>query len=427
MDSSIPKASTFGGEDGSSMQMDRSLKRKSEEAASDSSRAPSSKGRQRAVGLANALSTNSDTGDSRHSRTSMDEDSAQGSGKDVDLEGSHHSPQPSTSSKNRSSEASRERKRTRSESGGNQRTEEEDADGEDEEDTMKDTENESSEEEDEDMESEEDKQEMESLEYVQQYVRSLEPDRTVELEVRLAHHKHLRNLRTTTKVEDNISMENRFEILKKERELNEFYAAQYSMKTKIEKNRITVDTNSYEQRFTWPKSYAEPETERRSKKNKKENKQGSTGEHLQNTSFPTAEDESVEDLRRHAAILEAHVNVLRDQNRELDDQCITLKDVAGGGYKEIEAAAKLYARTSPRRRTIIPYRWNDNFGTWEVAYHKSNELISVPDQDCTQYILRELISDGIPTDMKILGSKKEGMEEWRDQENDCLLYTSRCV
>ncbi|GBG74462.1 hypothetical protein CBR_g18872 [Chara braunii] len=180
------------------------------------------------------------------------EDSSQGTKKDVNMQGSHHSSQPTGPSENQTPDASRDRKRNRLEGSENQRTEEEEADGDAEDSAIQDSEDEGSKEEDEDMGDEEDEQgqSMDSLDYVQQYIRSLELDRIVELEVRLAHHKHLRNLKSATKVEDNISMEKRFEILKKEKELNEFYAVQYSMKTRTEKNIITVDTKSYEQRFT---------------------------------------------------------------------------------------------------------------------------------------------------------------------------------
>ncbi|GBG75887.1 hypothetical protein CBR_g21129 [Chara braunii] len=303
----------------------------------------------------------------------------------------------------------------------------------DEEDTEKDadedTEEVNSDEEDEDMREEEDEQgqDMNSWDYVQRYVRSLELDKTVEVEVRLAHHKHLRNLnlRAATKVEDTISLENRYEILRKERELNEFYAAQYSMKTRIDKNRITVDTRNYEQHFIWPKSYAEQRAERRAKKNKREEQQGSTDAQDQDTASTTADEESMDELRRQAAILEAQVKVLRDKNRELDENCITLKDVAGGAHKEIEAAARLDACNSPKRRTLIPFHWNSSIGTWEIAYHRSNSLISVQEQECAQKILQETISDSVPTEMHILGSKKEAMEEWKDQENEMQLADLR--
>ncbi|GBG60648.1 hypothetical protein CBR_g8668 [Chara braunii] len=410
--------------------MDRSLKRKSDDVVNNSCSMDSIRGRQRSVGLANALSTDNGMRVSGYSRTGMEGDSSQGTGKDVNALGSSHSSQPTGPSENQSPVdtsqetgkdvispgSSRSSQSVGPKEGDYRRTEEEESDGESDDDTMQDSKDESPTEEDEDMGDEDDEQgqSMDSLHYILQYVRSLELDRTVELEVRLAHHKYLRNLRSATKVEDSISMENRFEIIRKEKELNEFYAAQYSMKARTEKNKIT---KSYEQKFSWPKTYVEQRAERMEKRNKRDKEQGTAGESLHETSISTKES-SEEDLRRHAAILEAQVNVLRDQNREMDDLCITLKDVAGGGHKEIEAAARLDAGSESRRRTIIPYRWNIKLETWEVAYHGSNSLISVPDQDCTQDALRDFISDSMPTHLRILGSKAEGMEEWRDQENE---------
>ncbi|GBG87525.1 hypothetical protein CBR_g45583 [Chara braunii] len=63
-----------------------------------------------------------------------------------------------------------------------------------------------------------------TLEQWIQTVEQLEWGRTIECEIRLAYHKNLRNLKQATQVAEDITTENRFELLNKEEEINEFDA-----------------------------------------------------------------------------------------------------------------------------------------------------------------------------------------------------------
>ncbi|GBG81422.1 hypothetical protein CBR_g32099 [Chara braunii] len=405
---STPKSLSPSKSEGATRQINRSLKRKSEDSTNEPAKTETDKGRQKTVGLANALSADMDS-DAQASNTQVD--AATGSSGSVPTEMEEDQSQQSDGEEDKQqTDTGRGSKRTRSEGNSNETDTEAQEDDED-----------STEQGDTDMEDEEDQDQdtdPDSLEYVQQYVCSLELNRSVELEVRLAHHKHLRNLRSATKREEDITTENKYEILKREEEINEFYAAQYSMKARVKKNKIEVDRSTYEQHFNWPKSYAEQKAERKLKKQRNAAESGDQGKEDHRPQPSPADPDSAEDLRRQAAILEAQVNTLRDQNRKLNENCLTLKDVAGVGHKEIEAAARLDARSSPKRRTILPYRWNTRYETWEVAYHRSHALISVPEKDINWAVLCDLISDSVPDKIHTLGTREEGREEWKDQEGD---------
>ncbi|GBG75876.1 hypothetical protein CBR_g21119 [Chara braunii] len=66
------------------------------------------------------------------------------------------------------------------------------------------------------------------------HVHKLKWERHIECEIRLAHHKHLRNLKQATTAGDDITTANRFERLKNEMEVNEFYATQYGWKARLD-------------------------------------------------------------------------------------------------------------------------------------------------------------------------------------------------
>ncbi|GBG74005.1 hypothetical protein CBR_g17715 [Chara braunii] len=78
-------------------------------------------------------------------------------------------------------------------------------------------------------------------------VHNLQWERHIESEIRLAHHKHLCNLKQATTTEIGTASTNRFEILRREQELNEFYASQYGWKAQHHKNDITVQNAGYAQ------------------------------------------------------------------------------------------------------------------------------------------------------------------------------------
>ncbi|GBG81205.1 hypothetical protein CBR_g31877 [Chara braunii] len=111
-----------------------------------------------------------------------------------------------------------------------------------------DTKNEASsaeeEEEEEDEQDELDEKDWSREQWVKE-VEQLEWGRTIECEIRLAHHKHLRNLQQVTQAGEDITSKNRFELLRREGEINEFYASQYASKTRTVKNEIHEQQEEY--------------------------------------------------------------------------------------------------------------------------------------------------------------------------------------
>ncbi|GBG62140.1 hypothetical protein CBR_g29339 [Chara braunii] len=413
-----------------SLHIDGSLKREPEELERETYTSATGKRKQQSVGLASALPADMETDGSEHSKqsnnvqgegrvlpnvktTTIREDSSQRDKAAGLEEGEEDMDCSLTPGRGRKRDRAEENASQSSKEEGEKQSEKDDEGSNDE--WKEDDEGSDDEWNEDDADMKEDDED--SLEYVHQYVRSLERARTVEFEVRLTHHKHRRNLRAVTTAANDICTKNRFELPETEREINGFYAAQFGLKTKVENDEIQVDLSSYAQHFEWSKSYEEKYAEKRVKKQRNTTGNSKTEEQTDQT---TSDSESVDELNRQTTILEAQVNALRDQNRELDENCLNLKDIATGYNREIEAAARLDTRSNPKRRTIIPYRWNNKYETWEIAYHKSMALLTVIDQDCTQQHLKERISDAVLSRAHILGTKKEAREEWKDQEGSLM-------
>ncbi|GBG75317.1 hypothetical protein CBR_g19949 [Chara braunii] len=135
--------------------------------------------------------------------------------------------------------------------------------------------------EDEDWGEEEDEveEEEEEPETLAQWIRTihkLQWERHIECEIRLAHHKHLCNLKKATAEGDDITIANRFELLKKEQEVNEFYATQYAWKARPDNNDIVVHSLGYAKQFIWPKSY-HPQGLKRSEQKRKARQEAAEG------------------------------------------------------------------------------------------------------------------------------------------------------
>ncbi|GBG80137.1 hypothetical protein CBR_g30505 [Chara braunii] len=174
-------------------------------------------------------------------------------------------------------------------------------------------------------------------------VEQLEWGRTIECEIRLAHYKHLRNLQQATQAGEDITSENRFELLRREGEFNEFYASQYARKSRTVRNEIHIQQEEYERIFHWPKSYHSKERKRDGKKRKAQavEEQSCTVEGRNDPMDGDAmedeqgkgerEEEEVQDLRRQTAILMVQVNLLKDENRELEDDTVNVQKIATDG------------------------------------------------------------------------------------------------
>ncbi|GBG65089.1 hypothetical protein CBR_g49452 [Chara braunii] len=289
-----------------------------------------------------------------------------------------------------------------------------------EENMQQDTEEES--EEDAEGEEWEDAEGEEQPETLAQWIRTVHKlrwERHIECEVRLAHHKHLRNLKqATTAGEDTIST-NRFEWLKKEQEINEFYAAQYAWKARPDNNDLTVHNASYTKQFIWPKTYQSQGLKRSEQKRKAQQETAGKASNMEQGTDDSSEEleerEQIEEERRQAAILEAQINVLKDQNRELGGDTTNLQKIAYAPHPDINAAAKLFTRHNPGRRVILPYRWNSGNSNWEVAIHRSLALITARDSQCTRAGLWERITKDLPDKAQLWGSTTEDREEWEDK------------
>ncbi|GBG92088.1 hypothetical protein CBR_g54343 [Chara braunii] len=190
-----------------------------------------------------------------------------------------------------------------------------------------------------------------------------------------------------------------------EKEINEFYAKQYGWKAQHHNNDIQVRKEGYNKQFEWPKTYL-PKAMKRSESKRKASS-ARTGEEM-------GDEELREDARRQAAILEAQINVLKEQNRELGEDTTKLENIAYAPHKEIEAAARLYARNSPRRRVIIPFKWNEVHKDWEVAIHRSLALVMIDEANCSGQALEGMISEDLPAHAYGIGDWKQGKEESAD-------------
>ncbi|GBG70297.1 hypothetical protein CBR_g6425 [Chara braunii] len=189
---------------------------------------------------------------------------------------------------------------------------------EDQRESSADTESEaSSEEEEEEEEEEQEDSDVEdwSRERWIKEVEQLEWGRTIACEIRLAHHKHLRNLQQATQAREDITSENRFELLRREGEINEFYASQYASQTRTVRNEIHIQQEEYGRIFQWPKTYHIKERKRDGKKRKVqmvEEQSSATGggnDSMEDAAMEEdrvkeeSEEEEVQDLRRQSAIL----------------------------------------------------------------------------------------------------------------------------
>ncbi|GBG61713.1 hypothetical protein CBR_g23228 [Chara braunii] len=172
----------------------------------------------------------------------------------------------------------------------------------------------------EDMDSSEEGEEQEgseeedlSLEQWIQEVEQLEWGRKIECEIRLAHHKHLRNLKQATQVAEDITSKNRFELLRREGEINEFYAAQYATKARPVKDDIHIQQEEYAKIFQWPKTYHNKEGKGESKKRK------ARREEEQSSSVGLGEEtvRYIRDKRINAAILFFDFEKAYDQVKHL--------------------------------------------------------------------------------------------------------------
>ncbi|GBG62425.1 hypothetical protein CBR_g30378 [Chara braunii] len=251
-------------------------------------------------------------------------------------------------------------------------------------------------------------------------VEQLEWGRTIECEIRLAHHKHLRNLQQATQAGEDITSENRFELLRREGEINEFYESQYARKSCTVRNEIHIQQEEYGRLFQWPKTYHNKERKRDSKKRKAQmaEEQGSTASGGNDSMDGAAmevdqgkrerEEEEVQDLRRQAAILVVQVNLLKDENRELEDDTVNVQKIAKGQWKEIEAAACLEIKNETRRRVVLPCRWNARHSDWEVAINQSLQLLTAPIEQYSGPDLQRLIGGEVPARAFLL---REGEEE----------------
>ncbi|GBG61156.1 hypothetical protein CBR_g19231 [Chara braunii] len=171
--------------------------------------------------------------------------------------------------------------------------------------------------------------------------------------------------------------------------------------------------------FVWPKTY-QPQGLKRSEQKRMmqqeaANKSKSGDHETDEATNGREEDEQMEEEKRQAAILEAQINVLKDQNRELEADTINLQKIASSSHTDIKAAAKLYARHNPGKRVILPFRWNNGNSDWGVSIQKSLALLTVNETQCSQEVLKELISDDLPMKAQILGSITRDREEWDDK------------
>ncbi|GBG78120.1 hypothetical protein CBR_g26057 [Chara braunii] len=267
-----------------------------------------------------------------------------------------------------------------------------------------------------DDEEEEEEEEPETLERWVKCVHALEWERLVECEVRGSPqapkkfegshsssrgHHHRKPLRHT----------------EKEKEVNEFYATQYGWKAQLRKNDIQVQSGNYNKLFEWPRTYQANGLKRSERKRKAQQEAQQTDKESQSqasTEEETGEEELMEDARRQAVILEAQINVLKDQNRELGEDTTNLDKIAYAPHKEIEAAAKLYARNSPKRRVILPFRWNEEHKDWEVAIPRSLALVTAEEANCFRQSLKGTISEDLPTHTYVLGDWKQEREETQE-------------
>ncbi|GBG60035.1 hypothetical protein CBR_g366 [Chara braunii] len=216
---------------------------------------------------------------------------------------------------------------------------------------------------------------------------------------------------------DDITSENRFELLKREGEINEFYAAQYATKARPLNNDIQIHNDDYAKIFQWPKTYQNKNSKATSRKRKpqREDDQESRAEQAtrdqslkeDDKQHEEGEDQEKQELQRQATILEAPLNALKDENREFEEETINLQKNAQVQLKEMEAAARLEAKNGARRRVILPCRWNDKHADWEVAIHRSLQLITTLVSNCEGKDLQQIIGEGIPSRAYILGDRRE--------------------
>ncbi|GBG77752.1 hypothetical protein CBR_g24199 [Chara braunii] len=228
---------------------------------------------------------------------------------------------------------------------------------------------------------------------------------------------------------DDITTENRFERLKNEQEVNEFYATQYGWKARMDKNDITVHNAGYSKQFIWSKSY-QPQGLKRAEQKRRAQQQeaehsGCRDQDLSDSAQVLGVDEQIKEEKRQAAILEAQVEVPKDQNRKLEEDTINLKKIAYAPHADIDATAKLYARQDPGKRIILPYRWNSGNADWEVAIQRSLTLITAKDSHCEHDILKERITKDLPWQAHVIGDLNHDREEWEDTKGTMHMLDYR--
>ncbi|GBG65497.1 hypothetical protein CBR_g51092 [Chara braunii] len=154
---------------------------------------------------------------------------------------------------------------------------------------------------------------------------------------------------------------------------------------------------------------------------------GSSDQVLSDSAKGLGVDEQMEEEKRQAVILEAQVEVLRDQNREVEEDTINLQKIAHTPHADINAAAKLYARQDPSKRIILPYRWNSGNADWEVPIQRSLSLITAKDSHCELEILKEHITEDLPSQAHVIGDVKHDTEEWEDPAGTTHMMDYRPV
>ncbi|GBG77065.1 hypothetical protein CBR_g23391 [Chara braunii] len=178
-----------------------------------------------------------------------------------------------------------------------------------------------------------------------------------------------------------------------------------------------VQNEGYSKQFEWPKTYQPNATKRSEHKRKPQQEVQQTdkqGQSQASTREERGDEELMEDARRQAAILEAHINVLKDQNRELGEDTTNLDKIAYAPHKEIEASTKRYARNSLKRKVILPFRWNEDHMDWEVTIHQLLALVTVEEANCSGQSLKGIISEDLPAHAYVIGDWKQEKEDYAD-------------
>ncbi|GBG64689.1 hypothetical protein CBR_g46232 [Chara braunii] len=267
-----------------------------------------------------------------------------------------------------------------------------------------------------------------TLSWLSNYVQLLEREREIEFEIRVAHKKHICNLQNFNPTQQSLSSlfptHNHFEVLEKEQELSEFFAERCGCKLEDATNKKDTTLN----RFNWPKSYTNSDSQRKSKRLKRG--KGKAQEDPTTSDQETKEGEKKEEIQvdtreelGRQEILEAQITTLKDQNRETADVAVNLQKLANGQNAETFTAARLEAKEGTTKRVVIPYRWNTQHQDWEVAVNKSWALIALA--KLSEKVLAANISENMPLNAHILGPKEEWRKEWISPSGDIMVSDLR--